>query len=303
MRCFSCSKNMIASFFAYYKLPWTDLKRLHSQKFKVDITGWVPDEQDVGLGGGGDWGTPEGWPDGRSGNDVEPKLLPRCSLSCSLHPHPPHPPHPPPPPPHPQSHWYWYLDCWGGELGMKFWSSRLKAWLCSSPWNSGHAEIFCAGRLGMVAEGDSTHSHGAWRDNQERDSWRRISFCFYALTILSICLQRCCLTQLPLSPRRKSFSGCVWAICWGWVGSHWCLSEGLCPSAGRRRAREANSDQCFDHSSALHLLLHLLHLHLVLLRSSHLDLGLRSNSLTPVVRGPEDISLRQMRRWMNTNRL
>ena len=190
-----------------------------------------------------------------------------------------------------------------GNWEWNFWSSRLKAWLCSSPWNSGHAEIFCAGRLGMVAEGDSAHSHGAWRDNQERDSWRRISFCFYALTILSICLQRCCLTQLPLSPRRKSFSGCVWAICWGWVGSHWCLSEGLCPSAGRRRAREANSDQCFDHSSALHLLLHLLHLHLVLLRSSHLDLGLRSNSLTPVVRGPEDISLRQMRRWMNTNRL
>ena len=45
--CFSSSKNMIASFFAYYGLPWTDLKRLHSQKFKVDITGWVPDEQDV----------------------------------------------------------------------------------------------------------------------------------------------------------------------------------------------------------------------------------------------------------------
>ena len=53
---FASSKNIKASFFADHKLPWTDLKRLHSQKFKVDITGWVPDEQHIGL-----WG----WESGR----------------------------------------------------------------------------------------------------------------------------------------------------------------------------------------------------------------------------------------------
>ena len=53
---FASSKNIKASFFADHKLPWTDLKRLHSQKFKVDITGWVPDEQQIGL-----WGWERGW--------------------------------------------------------------------------------------------------------------------------------------------------------------------------------------------------------------------------------------------------
>ena len=39
------------------------------------------------------------------------------------------------------------------------------------PWKSGHAEVFRARRLRMVAEGDSPHSHRAWRHNQEWDSW------------------------------------------------------------------------------------------------------------------------------------
>ena len=64
---------------------------------------------------GGMGGAPEGWPDGRTANDVVRTKIHRlqhCFPSFPLRSHP-HPP--PPPPPCPQSHWCWYLDCWGGN--------------------------------------------------------------------------------------------------------------------------------------------------------------------------------------------
>ena len=192
------------------------------------------------------------------------------------------------------------------EVGLKTWPG----WPYS-PWKSGHAEIFCARRLGMVTEGNSPNSHGARRDNQERDSWAGIyDISSFAVNVSdkNICLQRCCWSRSPPVPLLRSSSGCGWAICWGWVGSHWCLSEGWSQSAGRRHwAREgANSDRCCDHFSALLLLLlHLLvllHLLLVLLHSSHLGSNLRLNSWTQVVHGPEeDIALRQVR-WNSNNK-
>ena len=61
---FASSKNIKASFFADHKLPWTDLKRLHSQKFKVDITGWEglpPDERKTLMVGAEEEEEEEDW--------------------------------------------------------------------------------------------------------------------------------------------------------------------------------------------------------------------------------------------------
>ena len=303
---FASSKNIKASFFADHKLPWTDLKRLHSQKFKVDITGWVPDEQHIGL-----WGWESGWVTWRLACRTHRERRcaaedPDATLPPSLV--PPSSPSPPSSSSSSSSPSTVTLMLISGLLEKR--KSKIFQRRGIPPGKGGHAEIFRARRLRMIAEGDSPHSHRARWHDKERDSCKRsfsslppfntpfspFNTSFSPWTPHSH-LQKCCWTQSRPAPRRRNFSSCGWAICWEWAGSHWCLSEGLYQSAGRQ-AKGGSSDQSCDHfwGLHLHLVLHLLHL-LVLPRSSHLCWGLRSNSWTLVVHDPEDQSLVKIM-WM-----